>query len=334
MKNKHLLAYSIILAALIAIHIFQLRSSRVDILETGLVSLFPEIDVTTIKKIRATKGSVPDAYLELIKKDDMWLVANKDNINADQEKVSNLLSEIKETKGELRSDSPELFSSYWLEDEKAVHLEFLTGDGERVIDFLFGKKGETGQSTFIRKTGDNKVYSAAIRLNSIFQVWFPEDGVNPARWCDLRLLSHDNDEYPVRCSVYLPGEPEFRLETPSNEKTANTSMGKWEVVHPPGMSSVDNRELVGIISGLWNMRGEDVFPLASRSQYKLEKPPYRAILYVGEDRFHEIHVSPLEEAGYAAVVVEGDFVYQLSKTTFDSTFGKVKELFTGGKKVD
>ena len=277
---------------------------------------------------------MPDTYLELIKKDNLWLVANKDNINADQEKVSNLLSEIKEAKGELRSDSPKLFSSYWLEDEKAVHLEFLAGDGEKVLDVLFGKKGETGQSTFLRKAGDNKVYSAAIRLNSMFQVWFPEDGVNPARWCDLRLLSHDNGENPVRCSVYLPDEPEFRIETSSNEKTSNTSEGRWEVVEPLDMSSVDNRELVGIISGLWNMRGDDVLPLSSRSQYNLENPTYRAVLHVGNDRFHEIHVSPLENAGYAAVVVEGEFVYQLSKATFDSTFGKVKELFTGRNKPD
>ena len=324
MKNRHFVLFAIILVGLIAVYVMQLRSSRVTKMETGYTRLYPNLNTGEVQQIKAYRSSAPQDGLVMAKEGDGWVVRNKYDVQAKQDQVTTLLTDLKDLKGELRSEKADKLATFDLTEADAVHIELLDKDNKKLVHLLFGKKGFTGETTFVRKAGENDVYSGVIRLNSQFQVWSPKESIDVLRWCDLRLKNMKDWRIVNRGEVHLPDGLTAVFEKQPGEK----GQGQWAVVEPAGLTAMDANQVLNVMAALANMTGEDVMDPAVRDEYGLDNAPYRAVLFMNDVNNFEILLAPYKSQEYAAMLRGGKTVYLVSQPTFERSFGKVEQQLT------
>lgn len=324
MKNRHFVVFAIILAGLIAVYVMQLRASRVTKMETGYVSLYPDLKTDEVMQIKAYRSAEPDKGLVLVKEAGGWVVRNKFDVEAKQDQVTTLLKDLKDLKGEPRSDTADKLATFDLTDADAVHIELLDKDNKKLADLLFGKKGFTGETTFVRKAGENKVYSGQVRLNTLFQVWSPQEPIGVLRWCELRLKPMKDWRVVNRAELYLPNGLTAVFEKKPDEK----GQGQWAMTEPAGQTAMDSNQALNAMAGLANLIGEDVLDPAAQKEYGLDKAPYRAVLFLNEVNNYEILLAPYKDQQYVAMIRGGKTVYLISQPNFERSFGKVEKQLT------
>ncbi len=326
MKNRHFLFYSIILAALVAVYVLELQSSRITRMETGYVKILPAFDTGKVRAVNAYKLSPEKSELRLVKNGETWVVANKYGVPADPERVKTLLKEMSSLKGEVRTKTEDNLSTFWLEDRDAVHIELLDGDNKPVVHLLFGKKGETGETTFVRKAGDPTVYSALIRLNSAFQVWDKGNVIDPVRWCDLRLKDLRDWHLVVQCDVFLPDGQKAVFKKIKEEEVGAKPKDEWIMAEPVERKDIPTQDIGNMVAGFAFLRGDDVLDPTKKQEYGLDSAPYRVVIHLQDGTSYEENLSSLPNGQYAVALKDGSATFRLEQQVFERTFGKAKEL--------
>ncbi len=248
MKNRHYIIFVIILAALTVIYIAQRRAARITTVETGYVTLFPDLKADEVTKIKVYQKSIPDAELILVKKGKEWVVENRFNGPADESRVTPLLTDLASAKGELRSTSAENVPTFWLGDDEGVHMELYGPDDKVLADFLFGKKGEAGETTFVRKKGENKVYSALLRLNSAFQVWDKSQPLDPKRWLEWKLANIQDWSTTKRVEFQFPDTPIVVFEKQPGQEQVPKGKELWTKVEPADTPQPKNDDIIRVVA--------------------------------------------------------------------------------------
>ena len=331
MKNRHYVIFAIILVALAVIYVTQRQSSRITSMETGYVTLLPDLKTDDVTKIKVYQKSFPESELILARKGAGWVIENRYDAHAVPDRVTSLLKDLGEMKGELRSSAADNLSTFWLGDDEAVHIELFGSDNQKKADILFGKKGQSGETTFVRKAGDDKVYSALIRLNSIFQVWDKSQPLDMRRWLELRLINIKDWSKAKRVEFQFPDAPivvfEKQSAQPQEQNAKNNAT--WKKVEPADTPQPRSEDIVKVVTALATMRGEDVLDPSKIQEYGLDSAPYRAILTMEDGASYEVLLAPQGNNGYFGTLQDSKIIYFVPPEAFARTFGKAKKLLGG-----
>lgn len=150
---------------------------------------FPELN-EKINDVSLIKISQSGESFEIVRKNDEWLLKNKDNFPADNNKVkTNLIAASNAIKIEPKTQREHLFTKLDLEepssaDAKSYLMELYSDDNNILASVIVGKRklnlnkiGEFG--VYLRKPGTNETWLVSANLNA-------SDGVN--NWISTRLF--------------------------------------------------------------------------------------------------------------------------------------------------
>jgi hypothetical protein len=293
-------------------------------MSTGYETIFPGFNSDNVHEIQAFRPPQSENGVIMTRESELWVVKNKFNTKADQQRISRLLSQVKDLKGELRSQEPSTFPTFEVEEQKSVHVVFNDSDGKPLAHFLFGKRSEDGNGCFLRKAGEDRVYLVGINFVSTFQVWKPEDQPSAIRWCDLKLI-HLSDPFKVKtCTISLPRlSVTFEKQGVKSEK--EKSKQQWVKIAPAGAPVLESASVEPIVNTILGMRGEDVVDPAQTKTLDFSKAPFVATFNLTDGSSSELRVVQRDNH-YYGLAKDEQHVYLVPKMAFDASFGKLAEL--------
>ena len=175
----------------------------------------PKVFQKDVTKLQITKG---DSVIVLTKKDDKWYI-EPEGYPADAEKVKNMLNALENfTLTALVSESKN-YNRYELDEAQKTNFKAWQGDNLR-MDFDLGKTAPSFRHTFVRPSGEERVFHAQGNLKSSFDVSMDQLrdktvlAFNPA---DIQQIEIAEDQQSLAFT---------RIQVPVEEKASET--GKKE----------------------------------------------------------------------------------------------------------
>jgi hypothetical protein len=96
--------------------------------------------------------------VELVRKDDVWRVSDRDNYPADDGKVRKLLIEIADAKiAEQKTSDPQHYAKLGVEDTKgtaATSVRIELAGAPKPVDLIVGKQAAGARSSYVRRAGE------------------------------------------------------------------------------------------------------------------------------------------------------------------------------------
>ena len=152
----------LLVAAVIGIRIYQEKKSAVP----SAKNFYENLQTDAISKIEIIKAG---KILSLVKENDKWLemTSETEKSAADAEAIKTLLDKAKNIKVAAavtdKTDKQELFQV------TSAGLEVIFYQGEqKLADFYIGKTTPDFNGNYLRKDGENQIYSTTERISSYF----------------------------------------------------------------------------------------------------------------------------------------------------------------------
>jgi hypothetical protein len=143
--------------------------------------LYPDYKIDKIDRIQIVNRA---DTVDLVRRDDLWLVGGPHPLPADTAAINRCLeSVVRFETGQLVSRNASKFSVFQVDSTNAAHAALYAGGDEPVVDILIGKFTPEG-GAYIRPAGEDKVYSAPDRVRTFFARL-------PRMWSDRKLFTAD-----------------------------------------------------------------------------------------------------------------------------------------------
>lgn len=174
MRNMALVLVALILVALVLERPWSRRG------ESG-ERLYPDYKAEKIDRIHVVNRA---DTIDLVRRDDEWLVDGPHPLPADTAAINRALeSVVKLEQTQLVSRNTSKFSVFQVDSTSAAHVQLYAGGDRPIVDVLLGKFTPDGGNYF-RPAGEEKVYSAPDRLRSYF-------ARVPRAWQDRKVFAAD-----------------------------------------------------------------------------------------------------------------------------------------------
>jgi len=187
----------------------------------GTGALYPGLkeELNAVNAIRLYKAG--DArVVELVRKDDVWKVSERDNYPADDGKLRKLLIAIADAKtAEQKTADPQQYATLGVEDTKgsgATSLRIELVGTQKPVDLIVGKEAVGGRANYVRRAGEPQSWLIDTtidteRPSSPRRPTAPLERRNPARlstrsldWPSRRASSEDRTGPRLRRSRRRP----------------------------------------------------------------------------------------------------------------------------------
>jgi len=133
-----------------------------------------EFSAEDLGRITLGRGDTPEAVV-LESADDGWTVTSVYGVQANLQRVEDLLRNLSNLRGEFRSDKADVLADYGLDAAGAVVVRGYDKAGTRVLALDVGRSPERFPGNFIRNPDDTRVYvSRASVLNTLGVYGEPE----------------------------------------------------------------------------------------------------------------------------------------------------------------
>jgi len=278
-----------------------------------------------------------DQAVHVAKKDGRWVVESRFGAEADESKVTGLLDQIKDLRGERRSSSKEVLDQYGLEDESVLHLVLLNPQGEEVRRLFLGKRGSDWNQTFVRRQDSNDVYLVRENLRSPFGLYGETNDQAPENkpWLNLTVMKAPKEDL-TRIEV---GSPYRRLILELQEEKAPSPSGatdappivnkKWVVAEPAGIGAPKESGINRLTGAFASVNASDVVDRGGLEKYGLDSPDSVCTVVTQAGEIHRLFVgNPVPGGGGAHYVRldDGDLVYKMDRWKLDAFFLNLSEL--------
>jgi hypothetical protein len=143
--------------------------------------LYPDFEAAKIDRIHIVNRA---DTVDLVRRDDVWLVNGPRPLPADTAMINRALEAVvKFETTQLVSKNTSKFEVFQVDSTNAVHAEFYAGGDRPIVDVLVGKMTPDG-GTYFRPAGEVKVYSAPDRVRMYF-------GRSARQWPDRKIFNAD-----------------------------------------------------------------------------------------------------------------------------------------------
>lgn len=352
---------------LIILLVQQLAKSKPDLeRECDLRALAPEgflvSDVSRVEIFREPKESEKDEAKEegdeekeegekedekkeekvvLVRGEEGWIVESAYMAPGKKDDIEDLLKKLKDIEGEFRSDDPSVLADYQLTGGGALHVAaYREGDEEAWYHLLVGRKEAHG-SSFIRKRGEDTVYTVNVNIASEVGIWGDDDKApESSHWVDKTVIDLDKEKIerlalttPDRSFVFERREK--KAEEDEEKEEGDEDKGKekeyeWVLASGgPGTGHEFKKKGVDdILGAVDSFSASDVVDPAKKKEYGLDEPGFRCAVRL-EGGKEKVLVAARDKPGEDAyMTVEGRaVVYKVSDWKFDDVFSEAKDLF-------
>ncbi len=175
MRNMALVLVALVLVALVLERPWSRRGPGND------ERLYPDYKAEKIDRIRIVNRA---DTVDLVRRDDVWLVDGPRPLPADTAMINRALeSVVKFETTQLVSKNTSKFEVFQVDSTSAAHVELYAGGDRPVVGVLIGKMTPDG-GTYFRPAGEDKVYSAPDRV----RVYFARGS---RQWPDRKIFAAD-----------------------------------------------------------------------------------------------------------------------------------------------
>ena len=310
--KKKVTVLSVICAALALVYILTFvfdyesgfgrgRNAAFSLLDPSLLYLMDKIEIYQGGNNAGTKTV-------LSRKNNIWVFsAETGDHPVKQGRVEDFLNQL--TRKEpytLRASSSEARERLGLLDDGASRIVVRGGAGLPLLDLLIGTGDALGREVYLRRTGENEIYSAEDRITVYVDS-------KPNSWYDLRLFPPDAAAAMVQqADITLPG---------SNEAYTLRRRGEGWIIPADESAALDSLRVEAWLRSVLEAEAED---FASRSPQAIEGS---ISLRLGDGTTRSIQTGPADEQNRrSAVVSVSALEYVLSEWTLNRLF-REKEYF-------
>ncbi len=193
MSRKQIIPLIIALGLLVAVLVLK-QTSRIEPTieeQMELAKMAPKgflsSDVTALEIYR---GGKEDEKVSLVLKDKRWEVASRFSAPGSGKKINEFLGKLKELEGEYRSDGTGILDDYKLSDEESLHMAVFRKNEKTPSYHLLVGKSDTYRGRFVRRAGENAVYTINVNIASEVGVWGQDTEKVPESqtWLDKTVI--------------------------------------------------------------------------------------------------------------------------------------------------
>ncbi len=356
MKPEKLLPMAGILAALLVVgYVVKRKPARQDITQQfQLVRLVPaDLRVADIERAEFYRGADPKAGVVLLRRRDDkgepagWTVESRFGAPGDATKIEEFLAKIRDREGEFRSGKAEVLGDFQLLDDQALHIALYRKDRAEAESHLLVGKGENFRGCFVRRKGQNEVYSVDADLRTDLGFWGGEEKQQPesAEWISKVVIDLDREKI-ARIELDYP-DKKLALEKKKAETPAPVEEGKDAPPTPAAaatwtlaaggprtgaegaLAPLTEHGYNTILNALDNLRASDIVDPSKKAEYGLDSPAYRCAAVMEDGKRHVLLAGRPLPGGEAYLLVEGTEkpVFKMERYYFDNLFKQGGELF-------
>lgn len=310
MKKSQLIILAAVLAGLIVVNGFQkIISEKAAVKKVQKHEEWhPFVPKENVSRILFSKAGSPD--LQLLKEGETWKVETLSGVQADSQKIAELMNLLNEVKAEIRAEGEELYPRFGVTDQESFRIQILNAEGGAIIDFFMGAK-RAGKGVFIRLPGKAKIYSVAEDLPTLFGL-FGDLGKSrplPIFFADLRLVPETFEQIQrFETTQFQEGNKKTlaALERPSTE--AGTP---WKFLSENSKFSVSPEKVEDYLSKIIATQAENIAVGAS-----IPKVEYEIMLRDGRGKVLRLEFS--KQGQHWLVRRENTaFVFEISSRVFE-----------------
>ncbi len=308
MKPRTTIILALLAVILVGIALLSTRSERSK--ETlASAPIFPGLEADRVARIWLASDA---DTVELVRPDDTWLVATEGDYPADPQTTERMLEKIELfDRKYLRSQNPEMQTSFEVDDTSGVEVLMAGESGEALAHFRMGKNGPDFRSQYVRPVAANDVYLIPDYLKSSF---------DPGRssWRDKTIFSFEGEKVK-----------ELRMEPASAEPIVITKNEEGTFVMTEPESAAVKRNLVdSTVRTLANLRC-DAFPdsVPSLADAGLAPPQQSVEVALDDGASYTLHIG--NETDNARIYVrrpDRETIFQLSKGRVNSLIRTAEDL--------
>ena len=191
MKQKHILIFLAIFLVLGGLNFIQkIQSSKTSLGDVRHEEWHPMIPQDQAARILFSREG--HSTLALAKEGKAWKVETLSGVNADSQKVGELLSQMNQLKAELRAEGESLYERFGISDQRSFRIQILNASGMAMVDFWIAEH-RAGRGVFIRLAGTKKIYFVADDIPALFGLFtdLEQAGPQPLFFADLKLVPED-----------------------------------------------------------------------------------------------------------------------------------------------
>ncbi len=293
--------YILLVAIILALSIYLLKRNT-----NKLNYQLPSLSNIPIENISKIEISGLDNHITLQKKDKKWYIGKMSYL-ADSTKTKDILDVIgRLSLTALVSESKE-YSRYHLNDDKKISVKAWVDDSIK-REFMIGKAASSYQHTFVKISGDHRVYHAIGNFRGKF-----DQTIDKLR--DKLVLSFQKgDIHEITITKGNQSLVYKREPASPSEKSGQT----WK---RSDSENVDESSLESLLDTLSHLRCDSYIPNKTKDDFT---KPLRSILLTGKEK-HTLSIFPefeKESEKYPALSSGKDYPFLLTKLQVENIIKK------------
>jgi len=277
----------------------------------------PQVNEKELTKLEITKGKTS---LVLNKKDDKWYIAPAEYLT-DANKVKDMLDALKDLALTALVSESENYNRYDLDERQKINVKASQG-GSLKLDIDVGKTASSFRHTFVRPSGDKRVFHAQGNLKNAFDVTVDslrDKTVLALKPADIQQINIRNDQQSLAFSrTQAPVEvkaPAAEQEKTEKNTAAPTPAPKqiWQAAtgQPVNDSAIDQ-----LLNAVTDLRCEKF--IDDRKKEDFTSPLFSLEMKGAQD--YSLSIFPKageDDANYPAVSSGSQYPFLLSANQVD-----------------
>ena len=222
MSRNTMIAIVILFCLVLGLYFFSKRPEKTSSNDV-FSQVVPDFSVDSVDHVSVwIKGKDVGPSLVLKKEGGTWWVSAQDGNETffapcQRGRVKRLLESLKGIRGEERAKGKDFFPTFNIGDDEALHFELKSGD-HVVAHILVGKRGAQWGTSFIRLSGDNRVYIVQKNLLSLVDIWDERAKKNPSSKAWIELAVVEDGPESIQGLSYSTTDQVWSLEQASTTK--------------------------------------------------------------------------------------------------------------------
>ncbi|HHS14214.1 MAG TPA: DUF4340 domain-containing protein [bacterium] len=344
MKEKHLKIFAGVFVFLLILFFVtkpRQRGVNVDELVQTLLIGFVQDDVRTIEVYKQTSGE-PAQMVFRKDQDGHWRIMTHHGARAQKSRVDQLLNNLIEMTGNVRSSDSRHLETYGITDHQGVQL-LLKGEGDKTLaNLIVGKSSEDPNSGFVRFEGKDKVYAVDRNILSSLGVYGGLDTLsrfNHSSFVSLQAVDQKADT--LEWIGMVVNRKEMVIKKVETEVVVDDSTGEtrkdseWVLMQGSREISLDQKAVEDFLRDVTQIRalkvadriGGGLTDMEKSSQYGFDRPSHYLVYKRPEAPQENVLFGRVNEDESRMMLVQYEgLVYHVGKSVFERAFKWMDEL--------
>ncbi|MCK5149260.1 DUF4340 domain-containing protein [bacterium] len=348
MNEKQLKLFAGVFAFLIVIFLISKpRSKSVDVdqfVQNIIIGVVQE-DVRGVEIYKEQAQGEP-VRMKFAKVEDQWRILTHHNAKAQKSNIEEFIDDALGMTGKLRTDDVKHHESFQITDDTGLHVLLKDETDKTLANLIIGKKPEDSGNSFVRFTGNDKIYFTDKNLLSSLSItgaidtlsMFKQDG-----FVDLQAVEEKKDDLSIVALVKDRKEmilKKIQRDVEVMQADSTMKMEKkdvWVLTRGKKELDLEQTELDKFFADILKIRGSEVVDrignslndLSKSGQYGVSRPKRYIVFRTPDGKQKNVIFGKEYEKDkgyYMQVQYDEGLVYKLSTSTYDNIWKWMKDL--------